>query len=359
MALVHGGAVVPKLGISDGRSNDSSYTDLEHASDSGDPNRSHHLLKHSLSDGQKEEALAHFPDLDVKEAAREISKMGQRELQTKFKLVYGTTTHSNNNDWLRRKLYEAIGAAPIKAVSKTKPRKQSAKYKKAVDISSLTDASFSESLDRRSRRVIRGTPKGMALAERMQRQRSMGSQSLPSSPLVGASVLDMHRFMDHETTSTSEEDSDAYAEVNGEVVGKSADRAGGQPVVTRVIHQNHFAAPAMAAPPTRPFTASSLARFDSYPGGSGSGLTEQRRQNCSLMGPRRTSSTGLLGLAASGGDILPINSEFWSGDAWADEALKASSSRCAPISFSGMEDEDVLLLPIDLSAFDHDAATLL
>ena len=80
MALVHGGAVVPKLGISDGRSNDSSYTDLEHASDSGDPNRSHHLLKHSLSDGQKEEALAHFPDLDVKEAAREISKMGQREL---------------------------------------------------------------------------------------------------------------------------------------------------------------------------------------------------------------------------------------------------------------------------------------
>jgi hypothetical protein len=85
----------------------------------------HHLLKHCLSDGQRVEALAHFGTDDVKEAAKEISRMGQRELQTKFKLVYGTTTHSNNNDWLRRKLYEAVGAAPVKATTKTKPRKPS------------------------------------------------------------------------------------------------------------------------------------------------------------------------------------------------------------------------------------------
>jgi hypothetical protein len=71
-----------------------------------------HLLKHYLSEGQRTTALEHFGAVDIKEAAKLISKMGQREMQQKFKLVYGTTTHSNNNDWLRKKLYEAIGAAP-------------------------------------------------------------------------------------------------------------------------------------------------------------------------------------------------------------------------------------------------------
>lgn len=39
--------------------------------------------------------------------------------------VYGSVTHSNNNDWLRRKLYEAIGAAPLKSTTKGKGRKSS------------------------------------------------------------------------------------------------------------------------------------------------------------------------------------------------------------------------------------------
>lgn len=48
--------------------------------------RTHHLLKHCLSTDQKGEALAHFNTGDVKEAARDISRMGQRELQSKFRV---------------------------------------------------------------------------------------------------------------------------------------------------------------------------------------------------------------------------------------------------------------------------------
>ena len=35
-------------------------------------------------------------------------------LQAKFRLVYGAKTFSNNNNWLRRKLFEAIGVDPAK-----------------------------------------------------------------------------------------------------------------------------------------------------------------------------------------------------------------------------------------------------
>lgn len=37
--------------------------------------------------------------------------------------VYGSATKSNNNSWLRRKLYEAVGVAPLKANTKGKARK--------------------------------------------------------------------------------------------------------------------------------------------------------------------------------------------------------------------------------------------
>ncbi|GAB4816633.1 hypothetical protein N2152v2_003679 [Parachlorella kessleri] len=78
----------------------------------------HHLLRHCLNADQRRQALQHFGSDDVREAAREIGRMGQRELQLKFKLVYGNATHSNNNNWLRRKLYEAVGAAPMKVPTK-------------------------------------------------------------------------------------------------------------------------------------------------------------------------------------------------------------------------------------------------
>lgn len=37
--------------------------------------------------------------------------------QAKFRLVYGAKTFSNNNNWLRRKLFEAIGVDPAKVRS--------------------------------------------------------------------------------------------------------------------------------------------------------------------------------------------------------------------------------------------------
>ena len=53
-------------------------------------------------------------------------------------MVYGSVTHSNNNDWLRRKLYEAIGAAPLKSATKGKSRKASvcSKPRKSSDSAS-------------------------------------------------------------------------------------------------------------------------------------------------------------------------------------------------------------------------------
>ncbi|KDD74203.1 hypothetical protein H632_c1492p0, partial [Helicosporidium sp. ATCC 50920] len=127
--------VVPAPGLSveiERASNASSSTDLELSAITGDlDQRTHHLLKHCLSTNQRDGALEHFSVHEVKEAAKDISRMGQRDLQAKFKLVYGTNTHSNNNDWLRRKLYEAIGASPIKAATKGKARKPSGKPRKA------------------------------------------------------------------------------------------------------------------------------------------------------------------------------------------------------------------------------------
>ncbi|KAL4427974.1 hypothetical protein ABPG75_002063 [Micractinium tetrahymenae] len=88
--------------------------------------RTHHLLKHCLSQSQRGTALQHFNTSDAREAAKEIARMGQRELQAKFKEVYGSATKSNNNSWLRRKLYEAVGVAPLKANTKGKARKSAA-----------------------------------------------------------------------------------------------------------------------------------------------------------------------------------------------------------------------------------------
>lgn len=76
---------------SEGRSHASCSTDTSlggRLSDSAEQqaNKTHHLLRHCLNSGQRDEALQHFSSQDVKEAAKEISRMGQRELQGKFKV---------------------------------------------------------------------------------------------------------------------------------------------------------------------------------------------------------------------------------------------------------------------------------
>lgn len=259
--------------------------------DHSDANRTHHLLKHCLSDGQRGEALAHFSTDDVKEAAKEISKMGQRDLQGKFRLVYGTATHSNNNDWLRRKLYEAIGAAPIKAATKSKPRKAASKSRK---------------------------PSAAAKSPR-------AGSSLPSSPMAGRSVLDVHRLLGHEsaTTSASEGASDTWE--NDEEV---SERAGPR-------EPSAFAAAARSAIPA----------------------PAQHLRGMALA--RRASSFGLsLGVSLNM-DSFQSASDVWSSDAWADVALKAAAARLAPAALPSVEDDDVMMLPMDLSAFNEDAAALL
>lgn len=69
-------------------SNDSSSTEMDVSGMTGDAGdqRTHHLLKHCLSMNQRDAALQHFSTCEVKEAAKDISRMGQRELQAKFKV---------------------------------------------------------------------------------------------------------------------------------------------------------------------------------------------------------------------------------------------------------------------------------
>lgn len=84
-----------------------------------DASRQHHLLRHSLPNEQRGHGvLSHFGVETISDAAKIIKKMSQRELQAKFKLVYGARTFSNNNNWLRRKLFEAIGLDPSKGAVK-------------------------------------------------------------------------------------------------------------------------------------------------------------------------------------------------------------------------------------------------
>lgn len=84
-----------------------------------DASRQHHLLRHSLPNEQRGHGvLSHFGVETISDASKIIKKMSQRELQAKFKLVYGARTFSNNNNWLRRKLFEAIGLDPSKGAVK-------------------------------------------------------------------------------------------------------------------------------------------------------------------------------------------------------------------------------------------------
>jgi hypothetical protein len=175
-----------------------------------DLSKTHHLLKHWLSDGQRTAALAHFGTQDVKEAAKDVTKMGQRELQQKFKLVYGTVTHSNNNEWLRRKLYEAIGAAPVKLPSKSRAKKATVRNKrpKAKDRHDFLGQPMIKT-ERRTRRVSSRLKDGYStFVGRSPAKTVARTASLPATPVAGHSVIDMHRYiaMDYFTTSASDDD---------------------------------------------------------------------------------------------------------------------------------------------------------
>lgn len=177
--------------------------------DYDDYRSSNHLLKHCLSEGQRTAALEHFGVADIKEAAKMVSKMGQREMQQKFKLVYGTTTHSNNNDWLRKKLYEAIGAAPAKQTLKGISKKAQSRNRKAK---AKGPSGIMPDKQRRSRKMSTklldsypsypgGLPKTPVLKNYVSR-----SKSLPSTFPFGSSVIDMNAYIASDYFSTSDED---------------------------------------------------------------------------------------------------------------------------------------------------------
>jgi len=256
----------------------------------------------------------------------------------------------------------AIGAAPVKAATKAKARKPSnhkARKSSSIDppfqfqaASSPTTGSF----ERRSRRTPKGTPKGLALAESLKRNR-FGADSLPSSPIVARSVLDMHRYLAHDVTSSASDDDARSWQEDG-----PADNGGDH------VHDRHH----QRYPPSGPYvhfgngahsslaTATSLPVFSPHQQIYGARRIVQQQMPVSgqIAFPRRASSTGLVTLAT---DFLQGTSDAWGSDAWADAVLNAATARQAPpagISAVG-EDDDVMLLPVDLSAFDHEASALL
>ena len=124
-------AAAERLALAEGDNNSDSFGDEEAraaafaelmelgGSAAFDASRQHHLLRHSLPNEQRGSGvLSHFGVETISDASKIIKKMSQRELQAKFKLVYGARTFSNNNNWLRRKLFEAIGLDPSKGAVK-------------------------------------------------------------------------------------------------------------------------------------------------------------------------------------------------------------------------------------------------
>ena len=59
-----------------------------------------------LPELSKEDRLRELTDAEKRAAAAEIGKMDQKALQLRFRIIYGKSTSSNNNAWLRRKLSE-------------------------------------------------------------------------------------------------------------------------------------------------------------------------------------------------------------------------------------------------------------
>ena len=56
--------------------------------------------------------LVHFGVATVPEAARLIKKMPVPDLKARFMDIYEVPTNSGNGEWLRKKLYEALGLNP-------------------------------------------------------------------------------------------------------------------------------------------------------------------------------------------------------------------------------------------------------
>lgn len=189
----------------------------------------------------------------------------------------------------------------------------------------------------------------MALAETLKRHH-LGSASLPSSPVAGRSVLDMHRFLAHDiATSTSEEESRSWRheEEEEEDEDERAEGEGRGRPIRQLSSASAVQEPCSVFFPgsTRPLST----------GGSLPATTPWRAHSLGLQSslPRRASSTGLLGLNALGMEYFQNASDVWGSDAWADAALKAAAARRAPsLGLSAEDDGDVMMLPVDLSAFD-------
>lgn len=186
----------------------STSTEQHCSADGLDPSqRTHHLLKHCLSQSQRVTALAHFNTADPREAAKEIARMGQRELQAKFKEVYGSATKSNNNSWLRRKLYEAVGVAPLKANTKGKARKGAGSGSGGSRKSAHSSKDGGGAAKARSPKLAAIKVKRGAEAACPSPQRQHPRLPLSGGPL---SILDLHQHSALSNDTSDSEDADSH-----------------------------------------------------------------------------------------------------------------------------------------------------
>ena len=74
----------------------------------------HHLLRHVLPENTSIELiLKHLEVKTCEEAVEKIMCLSQRELQASFEVIYNKKALSNNNQWLRKKLIDALPPVEI------------------------------------------------------------------------------------------------------------------------------------------------------------------------------------------------------------------------------------------------------
>jgi hypothetical protein len=185
----------------------------------------------------------------------------------------------------------------------------------------------------------------------MKRHR-VGGSTLPSSPVVGRSVLDLHRYLAHDATTSTSDDSDAW---NGEEDTKIREQ------YSCDVRRQRLASSEEESTEEEKKQAWCYKSATGAPSQLPSVPPHLRRNSTSLTvtipTAQRASSLGLSG--------LPLLADSFSGgagwgvDAWADAELKATTRRQSSLAMNPgcgfFADEEDILIPMDLSAFDSSA----
>ncbi|RMZ52317.1 hypothetical protein APUTEX25_005070 [Auxenochlorella protothecoides] len=215
----------------------------------------HHLLRHSLpTDNKGATALSHFGAATVAEAGKTIKRMSQRDLQNTFRAVYGTRTFSNNNNWLRRKLCEAIGIDPGKGPSAKRSSNAATTHSKAKRRKSVAPKAHAMSPEDAAQALLTlGESSSWDGDSYYDRGSSRSAATGP--PAVGLEELQLSMSSQADQTSGAGEEASVHRTQAAEVYVLPAPEAhilALQHAVPRTVHSSTTAQPTHAGADSRP-----------------------------------------------------------------------------------------------------------